>query len=87
CSCDVRCPQPLATSCNDPCVVSCSASRIIIYPPPVVVTFPGPILSTCPQETVVGSSAVPEEGAPAPLTSLRADVLRSEPPAEKFVPK
>ncbi|KAM6228861.1 uncharacterized protein M6G45_015758 [Spheniscus humboldti] len=86
-SCDVQCPQPLATSCNDPCVVSCGTSRVIIYPPPVVVTFPGPILSTCPQETVVGSSAVLERGAPAPLTSLRAEVLCSEPPAERFVPK
>ncbi|NXL09306.1 KRFA protein, partial [Mesembrinibis cayennensis] len=74
-SCDVQCPQPLATSCNDPCVVSCGASRVIIYPPPVVVTFPGPILSTCPQQTVVGSSEVQEGGAPAPLTSLGAEVL------------
>lgn len=86
-SCNVQCPQPLAASCNDPCVISCGASRVIIYPPPVVVTFPGPILSTCPQETVVRSSAVLEEGAPAPLTSLRAEVLCSEPPAERFVPK
>lgn len=86
-SCNAECPQPLATSCNDPCVVSCGASRVIIYPPPVVVTFPGPILSTCPQETVVGSSAVLEGGAPAPLASLRAEVLCSEPPAERFVPK
>ncbi|NXX59539.1 KRFA protein, partial [Scopus umbretta] len=72
-SCDVQCPQPLATSCNDPCVVSCGTSRVIIYPPPVVVTFPGPILSTCPQETVVGSSAVLEQDAPGPPTSLRAE--------------
>ena len=86
-SCDVQCPQPLATSCNDPCIVSCGASRVIIYPPPVVVTFPGPILSTCPQETVVGSSTVLEGGPPAPLTSLRAEVPCSEPPAERFVPK
>ena len=85
--CDVRCPQPLATSCNDPCVVSCGTSRVIIYPPPIVVTFPGPILSTCPQETVVGSSAVLEGGAPAPLMSLREEVRCSDPPAERFVLK
>lgn len=86
-SCDAQCPQPLATSCNDPCVISCGASRVIIYPPPVVVTFPGPILSTCPQETVVGSSAVMEGGTSAPVTSLRAEVLYSEPPANSFIPK
>ncbi|NXL66553.1 KRFA protein, partial [Chordeiles acutipennis] len=78
-SCDAQCPQPLATSCNEPCVVSCGASRVIIYPPPVVVTFPGPILTTCPQETVVGSSAVTDGDAAAPLTSLRGEVLSSDP--------
>ncbi|NWQ81728.1 KRFA protein, partial [Columbina picui] len=84
---DLQCPQPLATSCNNPCIVSCATSRVIIYPPPVVVTFPGPILSTCPQETVVGSSAVLEGGAAALPTTLRAEVLCSEPPAERFIPK
>ncbi|XP_010182770.1 PREDICTED: uncharacterized protein LOC104540619 [Mesitornis unicolor] len=85
--CDVRCSEPFATSCNEPCVVSCGASRVIIYPPPVVVTFPGPILTTCPQETVVGSSEVLEGSSPAPPTSLRAEILRPEPPAERFAPK
>ncbi|NWI19221.1 KRFD protein, partial [Crypturellus soui] len=73
--CDAWCPQPLCSSCNESCVVSCQGSRVIIFPPPVVVTFPGPILSTCPQETLVGSSAVPEGCA----TSLRAGAGCSEP--------
>lgn len=84
--CDVQCPQPLATACNDPCVVSCAASRVIIFPPPVVVTFPGPILSTCPQETVVGSSAISQGCAPASLTSLGAEILHSGPSAGRFIP-
>ncbi|NXN08048.1 KRSC protein, partial [Indicator maculatus] len=82
--CSMQCPQPLASSSTEPCVVSCGASRVIIYPPPVLITFPGPILSTCPQEAVVGSSAVLQGGAAAPLTSLRAEVLCSEPAAEGF---
>lgn len=84
--CTVQCPQPLATSCNEPCVVSCPASRVIIFPPPVVVTFPGPILTTCPQETVVGSSAVPDGCASASLASVGAEVLCSEPSAERSIP-
>lgn len=84
---DVQCPKPLATSCNDPCIVSCGTSRVIIYPPPVIVTFPGPILSTCPQETVVGISAVLEGGAPTLPTTLGAESLCSESPAERFIPK
>lgn len=86
-SCNVQCPQPLATSSNEPRVVSCGASRVIIYPPPVVVIFPGPIISTCPQETVVKSSPVLAGDAPAPLTSLRAEVPCSEPHAERSIPK
>ncbi|NXP86048.1 KRFT protein, partial [Passerina amoena] len=54
------CPGPAASGSSQPCVVSCGASRVIIFPPPVLVTFPGPILSTCPQETVLGSSGIPE---------------------------
>lgn len=84
--CTVQCPQPLATSCNEPCVVSCPASRVIIFPPPVVVTFPGPILTTCPQETVVGSSAVPDGCASASLASVGAEVLCSEPSAGRSIP-
>lgn len=84
---DVQCPQPLATSSREPCVVACGTSRVIIYPPPVVVIFPGPIISTCPQETVVKSSPVLEGDAPAPLTSLRAEVPCSEPHTERLTPK
>ncbi|KFO52514.1 Scale keratin, partial [Corvus brachyrhynchos] len=55
-------PRPAASSSSHHWVVSCGASRVIIFPPPVLVTFPGPILSTCPQETVLGSSGMPEGG-------------------------
>lgn len=85
--CTVQCPQPLATSSNEPCVVSCPASRVIIFPPPVVVTFPGPILTTCPQETVVGSSAVQDGCASASLASVGAEFLHSEPSVERSIPR
>ncbi|NXV59899.1 KRSC protein, partial [Molothrus ater] len=63
------CPGPAASGSSQPCVVSCGASRVIIFPPPVLVTFPGPILSTCPQETVLGSSGMPEGSAGMALGS------------------
>ncbi|NWZ12990.1 KRSC protein, partial [Agelaius phoeniceus] len=63
------CPGPAASGSSQPCVVSCGASRVIIFPPPVLVTFPGPILSTCPQDTVLGSSGMPEGSAGMALGS------------------
>ncbi|NXC03783.1 KRFJ protein, partial [Orthonyx spaldingii] len=54
----VSCPAPATETRSQPCVTSCGDSRVVIYPPPVLVTFPGPVLSSCPQESVVGSSAV-----------------------------
>ncbi|NWZ34954.1 KRFB protein, partial [Brachypodius atriceps] len=71
------CGRPSASASSQPCVLSCGASRVIIFPPPVLVTFPGPILSTCPQETVVGSSGIPEGGVGTSLSSHGAEIPRS----------
>ncbi|NXP42281.1 KRFB protein, partial [Leiothrix lutea] len=75
------CPEPSASASSQPCTVSCGASRVIIFPPPVLITFPGPILSTCPQETVLGSSGIPEGipegGAGTSLRSHGEEIPRS----------
>ncbi|NXY52571.1 KRFA protein, partial [Callaeas wilsoni] len=79
-----QCPRPAASGSGLPCVLSCGASRVLIFPPPVLLTFPGPILSTCPQETLLGSSGMPEAGAGTPPRSHGAPIPRSGAFGPKF---
>ncbi|NWT19317.1 KRSC protein, partial [Vireo altiloquus] len=72
-----QCLPPAASGSSHPCVVSCGASRVIIFPPPVLVTFPGPILSTCPQQTLLGSSGMPEGVAGTSLRSHGEEIQHS----------
>ncbi|NXP85460.1 KRFJ protein, partial [Passerina amoena] len=66
-----ECCLPAALACPEPFTMTCSKTCVIKYPdtvvdvvkpncPPYSVIYPGPTLTTFPQQTLVGSTALPD---------------------------
>ncbi|NXA77256.1 KRCL protein, partial [Thryothorus ludovicianus] len=59
----LACPEPFAVTRSDTCVIRYPDTVVdIVEPdfPPYSLIFPGPTLTTFPQQSLVGSTALPE---------------------------